>query len=316
MIEKAGIVHGGGRATKPTGWVDTSRRRTVRLLPSIVTILALCAGLSAVKFALDGTPGIALAMIGAAAVLDTLDGRLARLLDATTRIGAELDSLSDAISFGVAPALVLYWSFLKQYSGAGWIIALIYAVALVLRLARFNTLLDDDNRPDWQREYFAGVPAPAAALTALLPVAIHEQFGNGWWNSIGVVAAWTIFTALLAVSTIPTLAMKSVSVAPQAAALLLILVALAAAALVTYPLILLMVLVVLYLGHIPFAWRSQRWVAARPETWHHKPAERRAQRRATRGRPVLRVSSARLRLRRPNSRNIPKNRNFPGGLPR
>ncbi|WP_216898675.1 CDP-alcohol phosphatidyltransferase family protein [Nocardia alni] len=301
MIEKAVIVQG--------------RRRTVRLLPSIVTILALCAGLSAVKFALDGTLGIALAMIGAAAVLDTLDGRLARLLDATTRMGAELDSLSDAISFGVAPALVLYVSFLHQYS-AGWIIALIYAVSLVLRLARFNTLLDDDNRPDWEREYFVGVPAPAAALTALLPVAIHEQFGNGWWNSIGVVAIWTIFTALLAVSTIPTLAMKSVSVAPQAAALLLVLVALAAAALVTFPLILLMVLVALYLGHIPFAWRSQRWVAARPETWHHKPSERRAQRRATRGRPGLRVSSARLRLRRPNSRNIPKNRNFPGGLPR
>jgi CDP-diacylglycerol--serine O-phosphatidyltransferase len=305
MIEKSAMVSGGGRV----GWVDTGRRRTVRLLPSVVTILALCAGLSAVKFTLDGARGVALAMIGAAAVLDTLDGRLARLLDATTRIGAELDSLSDAISFGVAPALVLYMSFLHQYS-AGWIIALIYTVSLVLRLARFNTLLDDDNRPDWQREYFVGVPAPAAALTTLLPVALHEQFGNGWWNNVAVVSAWTIFTALLAVSTIPTLAMKSVSVAPQAAALLLVLVALAAAALVTYPLILLMVLVALYLGHIPFAWRSQRWVAARPETWHHKPAERRAQRRATRTRPALRVSSARLRLRRPSSRN------FPGGLPR
>ena len=303
MIEKSAIGHRGGKAAKPTGWVDTGRRRTVRLLPSIVTILALCAGLSAVKFALDGSLQVSLAMIGAAAVLDTLDGRLARLLDATTKIGAELDSLSDAISFGVAPALVLYVAFLHKYS-AGWIIALIYAVSLVLRLARFNTLLDDDTRPDWQREFFTGVPAPAAALTALLPVAVYQQFGSGWWNSVPVVAAWTVFAALLAVSTIPTLAMKSVSVAPQAAAMLLVLVALAAAALVTFPLILLMVLVALYLAHIPFAWHSARWVAARPETWHHKPAERRAQRRATR-RPVLRVSNARLRLRRPGGRNFP-----------
>ncbi|MBB5914244.1 CDP-diacylglycerol--serine O-phosphatidyltransferase [Nocardia transvalensis] len=282
------------------------RRRTVRLLPSIVTILALCAGLSAVKFALEGSLGTAVAMIGAAAVLDMLDGRLARMLSATTKMGAELDSLADAISFGVSPALVLYVTFLNQDS-RGWIIALIYAVSIVLRLARFNTLMDDDTRPDWQREYFVGVPAPAAALIALLPLAVHEQFHSGWWNNFPVVAAWTIFAALLAVSTIPTLALKSVSVAPQAAAALLVLTALAAAALVTYPLILLMVLIGLYLVHIPFAWRSQRWVAARPETWHHKPAERRAQRRASRRRPALRVprvpvSSSRLRLRRPGAR--------------
>ncbi|WP_227979417.1 CDP-alcohol phosphatidyltransferase family protein [Nocardia spumae] len=272
------------------------RRRTIRLLPSIVTILALCAGLSAVKFALDGSLDIALAMIGAAAVLDTLDGRLARMLSATTKIGAELDSLADAISFGVAPALVLYVTLLRQDS-AGWIIALIYAVSIVLRLARFNTIMDDDTRPDWEREYFTGVPAPAAALIALLPIALHSQFHAGWWDNFPVVAAWTVFAALLAVSTIPTLAMKSVSVAPQAAALLLVLVALAAAALITYPLILLMVLIGLYLVHIPFAWRSQRWVAARPETWHAKPSERRAQRRADRRLPT--IGESRLRLRRP-----------------
>ncbi|MCX4098996.1 CDP-alcohol phosphatidyltransferase family protein [Nocardia sp. alder85J] len=282
--------------------IGNGRRRTVLLLPSIVTILALCAGLSAVKFALDNSLGGALAMIGAAAVLDTLDGRLARMLSATTKIGAELDSLSDAISFGVAPALVLYVTVLRQ-EGAGWIIALIFAVSIVLRLARFNTLMDDDSRPDWERDYFVGVPAPAAALIALLPVALHEQFGAGWWTTFTVAAAWTVFAALLAVSTIPTLAMKSVSVAPQAAALLLVLVALGAAALITYPLVLLMVLVGLYIVHIPFAWRSQRWTAARPETWHHKPAERRAQRRASRRRPaVLDYSSARLRLRRPGGR--------------
>ncbi|MGW5919942.1 CDP-alcohol phosphatidyltransferase family protein [Nocardia fluminea] len=278
------------------------RPRSVRLLPSVVTILALCAGLSAVKFGLDGELGIALAMVGAAAVLDTLDGRLARMLDATSKMGAELDSLSDAISFGVAPALVIYVTLLDGNS-AGWIVALLFAVSLVLRLARFNTLLDDDSRPNWAREYFVGVPAPAGALIALVPIALKVQFGDGWWDSFAFVAAWTVFAALLCVSTIPTLAMKSVSVAPQAAAGLLVLTALAAALLVTYPIVLLLILVALYLAHIPFAWRSARWVAARPETWQHKPAERRAQRRAQRRMPAIRRpairGSARLRLRRP-----------------
>ncbi len=279
------------------------RYRPVRLLPSVITILALCSGLSAVKYGLDGQLGIALAMIGAAAILDTLDGRIARLLDATSKMGAELDSLSDAISFGVAPALVLYTTLMHGSSG-GWMIALVYAVSIVLRLARFNTLMDDDTRPSYAGEYFVGVPAPAGALVALLPIAFYEQWGDGWWASFYFVSAWTLVSAALIVSRIPTLAMKSFSVPPHLAAGLLVLVALAAAALVTFPLILLMVLVGLYLLHIPFAVRSQRWVAARPETWDHKPAERRAERRAIRRAPGNRGrrSSARLRLRRPSAR--------------
>ncbi|WP_255450285.1 phosphatidylcholine/phosphatidylserine synthase [Skermania sp. ID1734] len=265
----------------------------------MVTILALCGGLSAVKFALDNQLGLAVAMIAATAILDTLDGRLARLLDATSRMGAELDSLADAISFGVAPALVLYTTLLHGSSG-GWIIALVYAVSIVLRLARFNALLDDDTRPSYARDYFVGVPAPAGALTALLPIALVQQWGDGWWSSFYAVAGWMLFAAALIVSTVPTLAMKSVSVPPQAAAGLLVLVALAAAALVTYPFTLLIVLVLLYLAHIPFAVRSQRWVAARPETWDYKPSERRAERRATRRQPGRR-SAARLGLRRPGA---------------
>ncbi len=278
---------------------ESRRYRPVRLLPSILTVLSLCSGLSAVKFTLDGNVDIAIALIGAAAVFDTLDGRLARMLDATSKMGAELDSLSDAISFGVAPALVLYWSLLHNRP-LGWIITLVFAVSIVLRLARFNALMDDDTRPTWAREYFVGVPAPAGALIALLPVVVREQFGEGWWSSFPVAAGWTIFAAALIVSTLPTLAMKSVSVPPQAAAALLLAVALAAAALVVYPLILLIVLVALYLLHIPFAIRSQRWVAARPEVWDEKPAERRAQRRAIRRTPGRR-SSAPLRLRRPRA---------------
>ncbi|MFJ4658473.1 CDP-diacylglycerol--serine O-phosphatidyltransferase [Nocardia sp. NPDC088792] len=286
---------------------ERRRNRTIRLLPSMVTILGLCSGLSSVKFAMEGTLGVSLALIAAAAVFDMLDGRIARMLDATTKMGAELDSLSDAIAFGVAPALVLYVTFLHSDS-VGWILALMFAVCMVLRLARFNTLMDNDNTPDWQREYFVGVPAPAGALIVLLPIALSEQFHDGWWVSFPAVATWTVLTGLLCVSTLPTLAVKSVSVAPRTAPILLVLVGLAAALLVTYPLILMIALVTLYLIHIPFAVHSARWVAARPETWNHKPAERRAQRRAQRRqRPPLarvpRVSTARLRLRRPGSRD-------------
>ncbi|SEM08585.1 CDP-diacylglycerol---serine O-phosphatidyltransferase [Rhodococcus maanshanensis] len=267
------------------------------LLPSTITILALCGGLSAVKFALDGKLGIALAMIGAAAVLDSLDGRIARLLDATSKIGAELDSLSDAISFGVAPALVLYVTLLDGGS-AGWIIALVYAVSIVLRLARFNTLLDDDSAPAYTSEFFVGVPAPAGALIALTPLAAYIQWGDGWWSSFYVVATWTVLSAALIVSRVPTLAMKTFAVPKRMAAALLVVVALVAAALVTYPFVLMIVLVFAYLVHIPFAVRSKRWVAARPEVWDIKPAERRAIRRAPTG-DRGRVSAARLGLRRP-----------------
>jgi len=281
----------------------------VRLLPSVITIMALSAGLSAVKFALDGRLDIALGMVGAAAVLDSLDGRIARLLDATSKIGAELDSLSDAVAFGVAPALVLYVTLLDG-SAFGWIVALLYAVSIVLRLARFNTLLEDDTVPAYAREYFVGVPSPAGAVVALAPVAAYIQWGDGWWSSFPVVVVWTLFSGGLIISRIPTLAMKSVQVPPRMAIVLLCAVAAAAAALVTYPFILMLVLVGVYLVHIPFAIHSQRWVAARPETWDIKPSERRAIRAESRaatprrvtGRRVLNAtarSSARLGLRRP-----------------
>ncbi|WP_407445684.1 CDP-alcohol phosphatidyltransferase family protein [Rhodococcus sp. (in: high G+C Gram-positive bacteria)] len=298
-----------GPAVRPATVRKTRNRpQVVRLLPSVITILALSAGLSAVKFALDGQLGTAIGLVGAAAVLDSLDGRIARMLDATSKIGAELDSLSDAIAFGVAPALVLYVTLLDG-SAFGWIVALLYAVSIVLRLARFNTLLEDDSVPAYAREYFVGVPSPAGALVALTPVAAYIQWGDGWWSSMPLVAVWTLMSAALIVSRVPTLAMKSASVPARLAVLLLALVAVAAAALVTYPFVLMLVLVGCYLLHIPFAIRSNRWVAARPETWDIKPAERRAMRARTRAaRPhragARRVtttarSATRLGLRRP-----------------
>nr|WP_307851852.1 phosphatidylcholine/phosphatidylserine synthase [Williamsia sp. CHRR-6] len=270
------------------------------LLPSALTILAICAGLSAAKFALDGRVDLSVAMIAAAALLDGIDGRVARLLGATTRIGAELDSLADAINFGVSPALTIYLLLLRG-EDLGWVLALIFVCAIVLRLARFNTLLDDDTAPSYTRDYFVGVPAPAAALIAMLPVAAEQQFGMGWWTSVWTVGVWLLVSAALAVSRIPTASLKTFAIPPRLVAGLLIVVAVCAALLVTYPYVLMIALIVAYLIHIPFAWRAQRWVAARPDAWDTPPRQRRAERRAMRAgvRKRPRKSEARLGLRRP-----------------
>jgi CDP-diacylglycerol---serine O-phosphatidyltransferase len=274
------------------------RPRGLRILPSATTVLAICAGLTSIKFALDDRPHIALALIGAAAVLDGIDGGIARALDAQSRMGAEIDSLADAVNFGVAPALVVYVTLLPT-SPVGWIVVLLYAVCIVLRLARFNALLDDDTRPAYTREFFVGVPAPCGAVGAIGPLAAKLQFGDGWWTSQWFVCAWLVACSMLLVSRIPTLALKSISVPPNAAPILLILVALAAAGLLLFPYILVMLIIAAYLFTIPFTIRSQRWVAARPETWDAKPQQRRAARRANRRAQPHRRSMARLGLRRP-----------------
>lgn len=262
----------------------------VRLLPNAITVLALCAGLSAVQFALTGQHGLAIGAIGIAAILDGLDGRIARLLDATSKMGAELDSLADAISFGVAPALVLY-IWLADASRLGWGAALIFAVCMVLRLARFNTLVDSPEQPRYAGEFFVGVPAPAGGLLILLPVMATLQFGPGWWSAGATVWLWTLGIAALLISRIPTLSVKKFKVPAKAAAPILVGVGLAAAAVIQYPLIALISTLLLYLVHIPYSVRRYRRLAQRSEA-----GERRAIRR--------RRSSRRLGLRRPPFRRV------------
>ena len=153
-------------------------RAGVRLLPNAVTVLALCSGLTAVYFALDGRFELCVVAVGAAALFDALDGGLARLLDASSKIGAELDSLSDLIAFGVSPALLLYiWRL--DGTRLGWVVTLVFAVCMALRLARFNTLIDAEQRWPFAKEFFVGVPAPAAALVGGLPLLLWLQFGDG-----------------------------------------------------------------------------------------------------------------------------------------
>lgn len=268
----------------------------VRLLPNAVTVLALCSGLSAVYFALGGRFELCVAAVGAAALCDALDGRLARLLDATTRIGAELDSLADLVSFGVAPALVLYiWQL--EGSRYGWIVALVFAVCMMLRLARFNTLLEEEDEFPFTREFFVGVPAPAAALSAGLPLYATLHFGPGWWSADPLVAAWALVVAGLMVSRLPTLSFKSVQVPPNYIAPLLVLVALAAAVLITVPFLGLAIVAVVYLALIPYTVHRHRWLRQHPEAWGVPVRERRAIARAAR-------SARRLGLRSPLRRRV------------
>ena len=175
-------------------------------------MLAICAGLTSIKFALDEKPWISLALIGAAAILDGIDGGIARALNAQSRMGAEIDSLADAVNFGVAPALVIYVTLLPN-SQLGWIFVLLYAVCVVLRLARFNALLDDDTRPAYTREFFTGMPAPCGAIGAIGPlVAMHAVRRTAGGRRTGSSASGWPRNAALLVSRVPTLALKAISV--------------------------------------------------------------------------------------------------------
>src|SRR6204780_505899 len=147
------------------------RRIPVRtLVPNVITLLALCAGLTSIRMAFENRYVLALAAIVFAAILDGIDGRLARLLKGSSRFGADLDSLADFVNFGVAPALILYFWGLHDLKSAGWIAAMVFAICASLRLARFNVMIEDPDRPAWTSNFFVGVPAPAGAITVLLPI--------------------------------------------------------------------------------------------------------------------------------------------------
>jgi CDP-diacylglycerol--serine O-phosphatidyltransferase len=263
--------------------------RGVRLLPNAITVLALCSGLSAVQFALAGRYDLSIAALTAAAIFDSLDGRIARLLDATSRMGAELDSLADCVSFGVSPALVLFIWRLEGTNRLGWVVALVFAVCAALRLARFNTLLDDTEQPPYAKEFFVGVPAPAAALVAVAPLLVELQFGPGFWSDPPVVGVWMLLVAALMISRLRTLSMKTVHVPAEFIAPLLVLVGLAGAAIITVPFLALALAVLIYLGHLPYAVYRYRWLGRHPEAWYVAARQRRAAVRALRtARPGLR----------------------------
>lgn len=231
------------------------------ILPNMVTLLALCSGLTAVRMAYEGRWEFAVGAVLVAAVLDALDGRVARLLKGTSRFGAELDSLADFVNFGVTPALMLYLWILKEAGSLGWIAALAFAISAALRLARFNVALDDPDKPAWAVQFFTGVPAPAGALTVLIPI---------YWGFLGVLPKWpefapgvalyTIGIGFLMISRLPTYSGKTIGtrIRRDYVLPLFVVAVLAVALTVSYPFQVVALASALYLVSIPFAWRSHR----------------------------------------------------------
>ena len=198
-----------------------SKKNPKSLLPNALTIFGVCLGLSSIKFAIDLNYSMAVIAIGFAAILDTLDGRVARLIKGTSKVGKELDSLTDVISFGVAPGFIMYFWALNEIGKFGWMFVLIYAVCCALRLARFNLTLIEENET-WKINFFDGVPSPAAAGLVLLPLILNlsglMQFGN--YAVLSSIAILT--TSILMVSKIPTYSLKRILI-PRPYAIFLLL---------------------------------------------------------------------------------------------
>lgn len=227
-----------------------------KMIPNILTLLALCAGMTAMRYSLDEQWEKAVIAIVVAAVLDGLDGRIARLLDGTSKFGAELDSLSDFVSFGVAPAFMLYLWSMQEVGRFGWILVLLYGVCCALRLARFNTMLEQPSLPSWAYNFFSGTPAPASAGLVLLPMVLSFQIGDDIFRRPEVVSFFLISVSVLMVSRIPTYSFKKFHVAPQWVLPTMLVVGLLAALTVSAPWLTLSGVLVLYLISFIFSNRS------------------------------------------------------------
>ena len=230
------------------------------LLPNMITLLALCAGLTAIRLSMEDKLEWALAAIVFAGVLDGIDGRVARMLKGTSRFGAELDSLADFVNFGVTPALILYFWGLHELHSAGWIVALVFAICAALRLARFNVMIDDPNKPAWAGNFFTGIPAPAGAIVVLLPIYLFFLGVSKGPVTIWLTFFYTLAIALLMVSRLPVFSGKRVGkrVPPEMVLPLFVVFVLFFALLVSYPWQVLSVGTVVYLACLPLGWFSYR----------------------------------------------------------
>lgn len=249
---------------EPNGPNDAARGPRLReiplrlIVPNLITVLAICAGLTGIRLAFENRYELAVAMVLLAAFLDGVDGRVARLMKATSKFGAQMDSLADIVNFGVAPALVVYVFALDQARSLGWIAALIYAIAAGLRLARFNVMAERETKATWQSEYFVGVPAPAGAMLVLLPVYLgflgitpDRFFAYG-------SAVYTVFIAFLLVSRLPVWSGKSETSRIRRDLVLPIMlgVVIYVALLMSYTWEVMVVTVAAYLVSLPFGARS------------------------------------------------------------
>jgi CDP-diacylglycerol--serine O-phosphatidyltransferase len=235
------------------------------LIPSIFTLVGLCAGLTAIRMGIESRWDLAVAALVFAAFLDGIDGRVARLLKASSRFGAELDSLADFVNFGVAPAIIMFNWALEDLHSLGWIAVLVFAVCSALRLARFNVSLDRTDLPAWKSNYFVGVPAPAGAILLLLPI-YAQDLGLHLPRLTPLVFFYTLGIALLMVSNVPTFSGKLIGqkIAREYVPPVFVAAALFMALLLTYPSLTLAVGSLTYLALIPVS--AYRYLAEERET--------------------------------------------------
>ena len=198
-----------------------SAKRTRYILPNILTLGGVCLGISSIKFSIDGNYNLAVIFILIAAILDALDGRIARLIKGTSEFGKELDSLTDFVSFGIAPAFIIYFWNLNIYGKIGWAITLIYSICCVIRLARFN-LTKISDKEKWKENYFEGIPSPIGAILILLPLIYELSDLKKIFNFNYLVPYLTIIISLLLISKIPTFSFKKISIAPKMTILILL----------------------------------------------------------------------------------------------
>ena len=229
-----------------------SSKKTRYLLPNILTLAGVCLGISSIKFSIDGNFNLAVTLILFAAILDALDGRIARLIKGTSEFGKELDSLTDFVSFGIAPVLILYFWELSNYGKLGWAISLIYSVCCVLRLARFN-LNKIEEAQDWKNNFFEGIPSPAGGILILMPLIFELTNLDIGVDIKKFTPYFTIIIAILLVSKIPTPALKKISISPKATVFLLLGIGVVFIALLFYRFETLLVFGLVYLFTIPIS---------------------------------------------------------------
>src|SRR6202050_1473654 len=228
------------------------------LVPNFITLLAICAGLTAIRLSTEGRMELAVAAIVFAAILDGLDGRVARMIKGQSKFGAELDSLADFVNFGVAPGLILYFWQLHELNNGGWIAAMVFAISGGLRLARFNATMDDPDKPPFAANDCAGFPAPAGAITVLLPIYLAFL---GWPQPPAILTAlYTLLIAFLMVSRLPVFSGKTwrMRVPPEMVLPVFVAVIFFIALLIGYPWHILSAGSVLYLLSLPLGWKSYR----------------------------------------------------------
>ncbi|MEM9441420.1 MAG: CDP-diacylglycerol--serine O-phosphatidyltransferase [Pseudomonadota bacterium] len=242
-------------------------RPLIHLVPNAFTVASICFGLSAIRYGLDGSYQTAVVMIILAGIFDGLDGRSARLLKITSKLGAELDSLADFLSFGVAPAFLIYLWSLNEIKGLGWAIALFYVICAALRLARFNSELEDPDRPPWMTRFFTGMPAPAAAGVVLVPMMLTFALSQDWPSHWALNALTMIAVALMMVSSVKTFSIKMMTtrVSPQYWLPTLVGIGVIIASLVNVPWWTLLTVAAIYLVSLPIGIITARRLAAQSE---------------------------------------------------